>query len=71
MTAEGSVLVGWDITDGEKDLSILIVGKKLPNRSVEIINMFQGAEAEELYKKLITPQKIQKSTFAEKEDPNE
>lgn len=32
---------------------VLIIGRKRPNESVEIINAFQGEEAEELYKKLI------------------
>ena len=43
-------------TNGE-DSSVLIVGRKRPNQSVEIINAFQGEEAEELYKKLIGNEK--------------
>lgn len=50
-TTTDSVLVGFDYTNGV-DNSVLIVGKKRPNQSVEIINAFQGAEAEELWKKL-------------------
>lgn len=52
MKTNESLLVGVDFTNGE-DSSVLIVGRKLPNQSVDIINAFQGKEAEELYKKLI------------------
>ena len=48
-----SFLVGVDFTNG-KDVGVLIVGKKRPNESVEIINAFQGDEAWDLYQKLIT-----------------
>jgi hypothetical protein len=33
---------------------ILVVGRKRPNESLEIVNAFQGEEATYLYKKLIT-----------------
>ena len=33
---------------------ILVVGRKRPNDSVEIINAFQGEEAKELYARLVT-----------------
>lgn len=48
-----SLLIGFDFTHG-KDKSILIVGRKRPNESVEIINAFEGQEAVDLYEKLIT-----------------
>ena len=48
-----SLLIGFD-SRNNGDISVLIVGKKRPNESIEIINAFQGEEAEELYKKLIT-----------------
>ena len=35
------------------DQSILVVGRKHMNESVEIINAFSGEEAEELYNKLV------------------
>lgn len=47
-----TILVSYDFTHGE-DKSVLVVGRKRPNQTVEIINAFQGEEAEELYKKLI------------------
>lgn len=56
MKVNESLLVGVDFTNGE-DSSVLIVGRKRPNQSVEIINAFQGEEAEELYKKLIGNEK--------------
>ncbi len=33
---------------------ILVVGRKRPNESVEIVNAFQGEEAKELYSRLVT-----------------
>lgn len=47
-----TLLVGFDSSN--EDNSVLIVGRKRPNNSLDIINAFQGEEAEELYKKLIT-----------------
>ena len=52
MKINESLLVGVDFTNGE-DVGVLIVGRKRPNQSVDIINAFQGKEAEELYNKLI------------------
>ena len=52
MKVNESLIVGVDFTNGE-DVGVLIVGRKRPNQSVNIINAFQGKEAEELYKKLI------------------
>lgn len=33
---------------------VLVVGRKRPNDSVEIVNAFQGDEAKDLYSRLIT-----------------
>lgn len=52
MKINESLLVGVDFTNGE-DVGVLIVGRKRPNQLVDIINAFQGKEAEELYNKLI------------------
>ena len=52
MKINESLLIGVDFTNGE-DVGVLIVGRKRPNQSVDIINAFQGKEAEELYNKLI------------------
>ena len=53
MEITDTILVGVDFSHG-RDVGVLIVGRKRPNQSVEIINAFQGAEAEELYSKLVT-----------------
>ena len=53
MKTADTILVGWDYSKGN-DTSVLIVGRKRPNQSVEIINAFKGKEAEELYLKLTT-----------------
>ena len=45
-------LVGVDIS--EDDNAVIIVGEKTSGVDVKVINAFQGEEALELYKKLIT-----------------
>ncbi len=50
-----SIIVGVDFTSGE-DTGVLIVGRQKDGR-VDIINAFEGAEAYELYEKLITVKK--------------
>ena len=52
----GAFIVSWDFTNG-KDKSILLVGKKRLGHAVEIVNAFQGEEAEEIYEKLATVKK--------------
>ena len=49
-----SLIIGFDSSAG-KDVTVLIVGRKKPRESVDVINTFDGEEAIELYKKLITP----------------
>lgn len=46
------ILVSVDFSDNDK--GILIVGRKRPNESAEIINAFEGEEAMWLYEKLVT-----------------
>lgn len=46
------LLVSVDFTKGE-DIGILLVGRQ-KNEKVDIINAFQGQEAVDIYKKLIT-----------------
>ena len=50
-----TILVSVDFTQG--DVGVLVVGRKRPNESVEIINALRGDEAWELYERLITPKK--------------
>lgn len=50
-----SILVSYD--DQSNDESILIVGKKRMNQSVEIINVLEGMEASAIYRKLTEPPK--------------
>ena len=50
-----TVLVGFDHSHG--DPAVLIVGRKAPRDNVQIINQFQGKEAEELYQKLVGEEK--------------
>ena len=46
------LLVGIDAENSDS-CPILIVGRKQPGETVDIINQFQGKEAMELYEKLI------------------
>lgn len=47
-----TLLVSFDFTNG-KDHSVLIVGRKHPNQTVDIVNAFQNEDAERIYKMLI------------------
>ena len=61
-TFESNVLlIGFDNAHGD-DVAVLVVGKQRVNKSVEIINAFQGQEAVDLYAKL------SKNIFEEKKD---
>ena len=42
------------ISFSDKDTGVLAIGRKRKNQSVEIVNAFQGEEALDLYKKLVT-----------------
>lgn len=53
---QDTILVSVDFNDNS-DLSVMVVGRKKPNQSIEIINALQGKEAENLYSKLVTPVK--------------
>lgn len=46
-----TLLVGFD--HGHGDIAVFIVGRKGPGETVDIINQFQGKEAEEMYQKLV------------------
>lgn len=50
---EDTILVSY-VQPTTGDMPILIVGRKRPNESLNIVNAFQGDEASELYMKLIT-----------------
>lgn len=61
MRTSGSVIVSWDFSHGQ-DVGVLIVGEQKKGK-VEIVNAFQGEEAEELYKKLTVSKKTQLTSF--------
>lgn len=52
MVKEDTILVGFDNARG--DNPVLIIGRRRPNESLEIVNAFQGDEAVELYTRLVT-----------------
>lgn len=48
-----AVLVSIDYDDKTND-GVLLVGRPLPNRTIDIVNAIAGSEAKELFEKLIT-----------------
>lgn len=48
-----SILVSVTYDENDK-VNLMVVGKKLKNESVDIINAFQGDDAARLYHELIT-----------------
>lgn len=53
----GCFLVSYDFTNG-KDASIMLVAQKDTEGKTTVINGFQGKEAEELFAKLTTTDKV-------------
>lgn len=51
MKTSDTLLVRFD--HGHSDIAVLIIGRKDAGENAQIINQFQGKEAEELYKKLV------------------
>lgn len=49
-----TILVSIDLSRNNEN-SVLVVGRKKPREAVDVINVFEGEEALELYKKLTTP----------------
>ena len=49
-----TILVSIDLSRNNEN-AVLVVGRKKPREAVDVINAFEGEEALELYKKLITP----------------
>jgi hypothetical protein len=51
----GAYIVSWDFSNG-KDNSVLLVGRQVPMKPIghriEIVNAFQGADAEALWQML-------------------
>ena len=52
MTTQDTLLISVDFSNGE-DTDVLVIGRKIPNDSVKIVNAFQGQEARKLYETLI------------------
>lgn len=48
-----TLIVSIDFSHGE-DVGVLLVGRRVNKDHTEIVNAFQGAEARDLYTKLIT-----------------
>lgn len=50
---ENRIIIGVDFSN-KNDIDTMVVGRIRNNQSIDIINVFQGDEARELYEKLIT-----------------
>lgn len=50
---QDTVLISY-VNSVKSDNPILLVGRKRMNQTTEVINAFQGDEATELYKRLVT-----------------
>lgn len=48
-----AIIVSVDFTHGVES-GVLVVGRKRPNETAEIINAIQGQEAMDLYNRLVT-----------------
>lgn len=59
MKTVGSLIVSWDFSRGE-DVGVLLVGEKKIDQQVNIVNAFQGKEAHEIYKLLVTKPEVKK-----------
>ena len=53
MKTNDTLLVSIDFSNGE-DVGVMVVGRKAPGGAVEVVNAFQGKDAEDLYQQLIT-----------------
>ena len=49
MKSVDSIIVSFD-----SENTVMLVGRKVQKKDVEVINAFQGEEARELYRRLIT-----------------
>lgn len=58
MIGNDTLLVSVDFSN--EDTWVLVVGRKKENQAVDIVNMFFGADAQALYKRLVTVQKKEK-----------
>lgn len=59
MKKVGSLIVSWDFSRGE-DVGVLLVGEKMINQQVSIVNAFQGKKAREIYDQLVTKPEVKK-----------
>lgn len=51
---ERSFVVSFSFNMDEPDKSVCLVGEKRMNQSMEIINAFQGSDADDIFRKLTT-----------------
>ena len=47
--------------DGNENTGVLLVGKKQPGKDAEIVNVFEGKDARDLYKKLTKRKVVQEA----------
>ena len=49
-----SFIVSFSFNDEDPDKSVCIVGERRMNQSMEIVNAFQGSDADDIFRKLTT-----------------
>lgn len=51
---ERSFVVSFSFNMGDPSKSVCLVGEKRMNQSMEIVNAFQGSDADDIFRKLTT-----------------
>lgn len=51
---ERSFVVSFSFNMDDPDKSVCLVGEKRMNQSMEIVNAFQGSDADDIFRKLVT-----------------
>lgn len=49
-----SFIVSFSFNDEDPDKSVCIVGERRMNQTMEIVNAFQGSDADDIFRKLTT-----------------
>lgn len=66
LESSGAYIVSWDFSHG-KDVGVVIVGKQVPMKPIghriEIVNAFQGADAEALLQMLTERKDVKRDGY--------
>lgn len=56
---ERSFIVSFSFNENDLSKSVCVVGEKQMNQSIEIINAFQGSDADDIFKTLTTMKEVE------------